>query len=209
MEVNAIIFDLGGVLLNIDYEKTIRSFNEIGNGENAFSKNYTKAAQVPIFDLFEEGKATEEEFRYEIRNLLEANVSDQEIDNAWNSLILDFPSGRIEWLEELSKSVPLFLLSNTNSIHVKCFSEVLEKAFGYHRFLSVFKKVYYSNEIGIRKPKSAAFQLILNEYNLAPENTLFIDDSIQHINTANELKINTLHLKTNEEVEIEVKKILK
>ena len=109
-------------------------------------------------------------------------------------MILDLPQKRIDFLTKLKKLYPLFLLSNTNSIHIDYFC----KSIGVKQsdcFFSLFKKIYLSHEIGVRKPNQEAFQIILNENHLTPKEVLFFDDSPQHIKAAKKLGINCYHVK--------------
>jgi putative hydrolase of the HAD superfamily len=114
-------------------------------------------------------------------------------------MLLDLPKHRVSLLKDLNKKHDIYLLSNTNSIHISEFKNIMgyEK---YEEFYKLFKKVYYSHEIGFRKPNKEAFQLILDENNLNADKVLFIDDSPQHIEGAKNLGIKTYHLKDGEEV---------
>ena len=194
--IKSIIFDLGGVLLNISYQNTIDEFEKLGvDNSCAF---YSKKSQTNIFNLLETGEISENELIREIQSSCKSATRKQ-IIFAWNSMLLDLPKNRTNLLENLKEKYQLFLLSNTNSIHIKEFKSRLGEV-KYSKFYNLFDKVYYSHEIGFRKPNKEAFQLILDENNLKANEVLFIDDSPQHIEGANKLGIQTHHLSDTEEV---------
>lgn len=189
-KIDNIIFDLGNVILDIDYLSTIKAFEKIGI-ENA-SILYSKSSQKKIFDQLETGKITKEDFILEIQKII-PKASKSEIINAWNAIIKDLPESRIDILKKLKDKFSIFLLSNTNSIHI----DYIVKKIGerkYDEFYNLFDKVYYSHEVKLRKPDPNIFKLVINENNLKIKNTLFIDDSIQHINSAKKLGLQTYHL---------------
>lgn len=188
-----IIFDLGGVILNINYQATIESFQKLQIPN--FEALYTQAKQNQIFDRLETGHLSNTEFRNYIRDKARIELTDQQIDSAWNAMLLDLPNERIKLLEEIKQAIPIFLLSNTNAIHLNWFQQYLAEHFqGFESFNNLFKGVYYSNHIGLRKPDRSMFQKVLQDNNLDAENTLFIDDSLQHIEAASKLRIQTHHL---------------
>ena len=194
--IKSIIFDLGGVLLNISYQNTIHEFEKLGVDNS--STFYSKKSQTNIFNLLETGEISENELIREIQSSCKSATRKQ-IIFAWNSMLLDLPKNRTNLLENLKEKYQLFLLSNTNSIHIKEFKSGLGEE-KYLKFYNLFDKVYYSHEIGVRKPHSETFRLVLDENNLKEKEVLFIDDSPQHIEGAKELGIHTYHLKDNEEI---------
>lgn len=198
IELDAIIFDLGGVILNIDYQLTISAFEKLGFKN--FNAQYSKMQQSGLFDNLEKGLITEKEFVSEIKKEIEP-ASPDDIVNAWNALILDFPPIRLELLQELKKEIKLFLLSNTNEIHLHAFNQILKKEFGQDSLLPHFDKLYLSHEINARKPDAEAFEIILKENNLKAERVLFIDDSPQHIAAAQKLGLHTIHIDGDKTIE--------
>lgn len=196
-KIEHIVFDLGNVILNIDYQKTIEEFNKLGIS-NA-SNLYSQSSQSSIFDLLETGNISDQKFILEIKKLCQKTTS-KEIIKAWNAILLEIPNERILLLNKLKTNFNIFLLSNTNSIHIK---ELIYKlgVKKYNEFYSIFKKVYYSHEIGLRKPNPEIFKLIIKENNLKIQNILFIDDSIQHIESAKKIGILTHHLLKHETIE--------
>ena len=194
--IKSIIFDLGAVLLNINYQLTLIEFAKLGV-KNADSF-YSKEVQTNLFNEIETGKISVDSFLKLLQKETE-NASKNEVRNAWSAMLLDLPKERIELLKKLKQDFPIYLLSNTNTIHISEFRKKLGET-KYQEFYNLFDKVYYSHEIGFRKPNKDAFQLILDENNLKANEVLFIDDSPQHIRGANKLGIQTHHLSDTEEV---------
>lgn len=182
MAVKNIIFDLGGVILNIDYRLTEEAFIKLGCKN--FSEIYSQAKQTSLFDDFEEGKIDEAAFFYKLKMLGALNVSLQEIKNAWNAMLIELPVKNYELLQSLQGRYRLFLLSNTNQTHIAALSKLVEKVCPMSEFENLFEKVYYSHIIGLKKPNPAPYLQILLENNLTAEETIFIDDSIQHVKGA-------------------------
>nr|WP_255709956.1 HAD family phosphatase [Pontibacter harenae] len=183
---------MGGVIINIDYNKSIRELEKHCKGGRTIE--YNQRAQSKLFDLFETGKSNADEFRAQLRDTYELEATDEEIDAAWNAMLLDIPKERIDLLLELGKQYRIFLLSNTNEIHLKRFNEMVAHSFTIPSLDSLFEQTYYSHLIGLRKPDAIVFEQILQQNGLAKEETLFIDDSIQHIESAQKIGIQTLHL---------------
>lgn len=192
-----IIFDLGGVLLNIDYDITAKAFEKLGIPQ--FHKLFSKAEQNKTFDLYEKGLITSDEFRQALNNALRAPVSKEILDNSWNAMLLDLPPARLDLLKKVKQTHRTFLLSNTNEIHIQEFSHSLQQQFGVPDLSSFFEKVYLSYEIKLRKPDAEIFQYVLDNNQLDPAETLFIDDSPQHIEGAKKLGIHTYWLDVKKE----------
>ncbi|MDX5480054.1 MAG: HAD family phosphatase [Hymenobacteraceae bacterium] len=190
--VKNIIFDLGGVIINIDYGKSIKELQKLCDGKCDIE--FSQREQSELFDLYETGTSSSEEFRDSLRKTYSIEASDKEIDEAWNAMLLDIPQERIDLLLELGKKYRIFLLSNTNAIHLKRFNEIVAHSFTIPSLDSLFEQSYYSHLVGKRKPDAEIFEQILTENDLNKAETLFIDDSIQHIKSADKLGIQTLHL---------------
>ncbi len=196
-KIKNIIFDFGGVILNIDYQASINAFKELGikNFEILFSQ----ASQFNIFDKLETGKLNPHDFRDEIRNISGLKLTDEAIDKAWNKMLLDIPIERIELLLKLKSEYNIYLLSNTNAIHYDIYINEIYKA-GYKSFDEIFNKAYFSHNVGMRKPHKDIYKYVLNEKKLIPEETLFIDDSLQNLQPAIDLGINTYLMKKDDEL---------
>ena len=194
--VKAIIFDLGAVILNINYQNTIDEFKKLGvKNPNSF---YSKKTQTHLFNQIETGKISQKEFLLQLQKET-SDASIQQVKNAWNAMLLDLPEERIKLLKSLNQNYAIFLLSNTNALHISEFKKKLGNK-KYTEFYNLFDKVYYSHKIGFRKPQAEAFTIILNQNKLSANEVLFIDDSPQHIEGAKKLGIKTHHLQDNEEV---------
>ena len=192
-KIKNIIFDLGDVILNIDVPVASKSFAELSGREQAeilelFSKN-------ALFRQFETGELDEAGFRNYVRKILEfSDLSDEAIDTAWNSLLLDLPPERVELLQNLSKNYRLFLLSNTSSIHITQVNKILEASTGVKKLDDLFETVFLSYEMGLMKPDPRIYQKVLEQAGLKAEETLFLDDSRDNIEAASLLGIDTIHV---------------
>jgi len=191
-DIQNIIFDLGGVILNIDYNLTTEAFGDLGAQD--FESLFTQAKQVNLFDKLDKGIISPEEFRDGIRRITSLDMSDQQIDLAWNAMLLDLPAVRLDLLKKIKHHYKTYLLSNTNAIHFDEYNKYLQNQHGINNLSNLFNEEYYSHIINNRKPNKEIFNLILNENGLKPEETLFIDDSIQHVEAANKIGILAYHL---------------
>lgn len=201
--IRHIIFDLGGVLLNIDYGATARAFAALGVHD--FDARYSQLQQTSIFDDLETGRLDRIAFLAAVRAFDERlDLNDAQIEEAWNAMLLDFPLRRLQLLQQLRGHYDLFLLSNTNEIHELAFNQILADGHGLPSIAVLFDRVYFSHRVGMRKPGAEVFRHILTENELAPEHTLFIDDSPQHIETAASLGIQTIWLKPGMTIEGDV-----
>lgn len=190
--IKHIIFDLGGVILNIDYQRTDKAFTDLG--VKNFSELYSQFHANPLFENLETGRVENADFVDAMRPYLPEGTPDQAIIDAWNAMLLDFPVARLQLLQQLSQYYNLYLLSNTNAIHLHALNAILEKSRGIPSLDMFFNKCYYSHEIGYRKPEKEAYQIILDENDLQPAQTLFIDDTLPNVEAAKELGIQTIHL---------------
>ncbi len=187
-----IIFDLGGVFMNLDYMLTEQAF--INLGITQFPQMFSQHTANDLFEQLETGKISADAFYRHFRQATGSQITDQQIKTAWNAMILDFPPKRMIWLDEIRKKYRIYLFSNTNIIHYQCFMDIVRKENGCNNFDSYFIKAYYSHELGLRKPYLASFQKILEEQGLVAEETLFIDDTIKNIEGAKEAGLQTIHL---------------
>jgi putative hydrolase of the HAD superfamily len=178
-DIKNIILDLGGVLFDLNYEKTNEEFGKLG-----LSNAFTKANQIDIFDEIEEGKISPAEFFDGINSLSGKNHNHDVIKVAWNIMLLGMPKTRLALLVNLKSKYRMFLYSNTNQIHIERVYKMLEEQLGIKNLDAYFEVVYLSNTLGIRKPKAEGFKYIVKTHQLKGEETLFIDDSPQHIEGA-------------------------
>lgn len=190
-DIHNILFDLGGVLLNINYQRTENAFAALGIPN--FHEQYHQFFANPIFSALETGQTDEADFFLQLSKQTGVTLTEQQITQAWNAMLLDWRTESIALLPQLAKQYRLFLLSNTNAIHHKAFQESYTKQFN-QSFDLHFEAAYYSHLIQQRKPHDAAFQYVLTQHQLSAATTLFIDDSLPNIEAAAALGFQTLHL---------------
>ena len=192
-KIKNIIFDLGDVILNIDVPIASKSFADLSGREQ--SEILTIFKESEIFRQFETGLMDEPTFRNYVREILNfPDLSDEAIDTAWNSLLLDLPPERVELLKGLATQYRLFLLSNTSSIHITQVNKILEASTGVAKLDDLFEIVFLSYEMGLMKPDTRIYQEVLDKAGLNAEETLFLDDNADNIRGAAQLGIETIHV---------------
>ena len=190
--ITTILLDLGGVLIDVDYHAAANAFGHLGFSD--FDALYSKAKQDHLFDGFESGALSPALFRDRIRQLHGHPLTDAQIDSCWNAMLGSIPHARIELVERLKARYQVLLLSNTNAIHVPAFEAIVARENGIRDFKGLFDGAYYSSEMGLRKPHVEAFLHVLHAHNTEPATTLFIDDSIQHVEGARVAGLQAEHL---------------
>lgn len=192
-EIKNIIFDFGGVLIGVDYTKTIDAFKSMGIYN--FDDLYSQAQQTNLFDAFETGNISSQYFINKLLDFLPQGVTPNQVVAAWNAMLLDINQKNIALLQELkAEGKNLYMLSNTNEIHIKVAFDRWRKT-TMPAPNELFNKMYLSHEIGMRKPDEETFRYVCSDAGLNPGETLFIDDSEQHINGAQEIGLNAFLLK--------------
>ncbi len=185
--IKNIVFDFGDIFINLDKVAVYKHLARFGYSE-------LTAKMDSIAKAYEVGNMNSEEFISELNTLI-PNASHSEITTAWNSILLDFPESKLTFLEELKKenSYRLFLLSNTNELHISWVKEAMgiER---WNRFKACFEKFYLSHEIHMRKPNTEIFDFVLKENKLVANETLFIDDTQENTDAAASIGIQTWHL---------------
>ncbi|HSN48693.1 MAG TPA: HAD family phosphatase [Flavobacterium sp.] len=199
--INTIIFDFGDIFINLDKQATIEGFRKLGLSEWNEDLNQLNLQ-------FEKGEIPEEDFLLGIQKQV-PNASFAEILEAWNAILLDFPLYRLEFLQKLSKKYRLFLLSNTDSIHIETFEQETGISF-YRDFYQCFEKVYFSFEIGMRKPDAEIFNYLIKKHELSVKNTLFVDDKKENTDAALSLGFHVWNLQVGQEdvIDLFAKEIL-
>jgi putative hydrolase of the HAD superfamily len=185
-KIKAVILDLGVVIINIDQEKTLRAFERLGIDLEDINES------MPIFKQYEKGEISDEDFIRTLKTALKGSATEDQIIKAWNAMILDIPTHRFRLIEKLREHYKVYLLSNTNSIHIK---EIRDYINTYHQnedWQNTFDKMFLSYEIGLRKPEPGFYEHVLNEINLKADETIFIDDSRANIKGAEKLGINCI-----------------
>jgi glucose-1-phosphatase len=190
--IKNIIFDLGGVIIDIRYDETIEQFKKLGFTD--FQNIYSLLKQTRLFDLLETGKIPPQAFRMEMRKF-QNHLTDEQIDTAWSAMIGNMPWYNIPLIKTIRKHYRTFLLSNTNAIHIEYFIKQLEKTFKLNPLPEMFEHTYYSHEMGCRKPDIEAYEFVLRDSGLIASETLFIDDLDLNIEGAKNAGLIAYHLK--------------
>jgi glucose-1-phosphatase len=189
--IQNLIFDLGGVLLNLHVDRTHRAFAELAG--IPIEEVKARISKTPFFNDYEKGLHSDDEFRQLVRDFLLTNATPSEIDLAWNAMLGEIPLSRLDLLDRLRSRYRIFLLSNTNAIHVNYFTrEVI--ASGASPLESFFDRVYYSHELKMRKPETGIYEHVLKQHSLNPRATLFLDDNAENLVGAEQIGIQTLQV---------------
>ncbi len=184
-----IIFDLGGVLLDIDYQRPVRAFTNLGYPN--FEQMYNQSAANELFERLETGHSSNDEFLAAMAALAPAAVTHEQITTAWNSIMLRFRPASMAFLARLRQRYNIYLLSNTNSIHFDGIQMLYRQETGGNRLEECFTKAWYSFQLGLRKPGREIYEFVLRDGNLQAAETLFIDDSAVNMEAAQALGIRT------------------
>lgn len=195
--IKNIIFDFGNVLLNINPALSAKAFTELGIKEGVDFWGSRSSSELLIG--LEKGTVTPDNFRKGALEMLVKGISPQQVDEAWNALLLDLPIQRVEMLKRLKSQYRLFLLSNSNQIHYENFMPGFEKKFGFPMG-DLFEKLWFSHQLGMIKPGLEIYKHVLKDAGLNPAETLFIDDTLPNIEAARSLGITTWHLEPGMEI---------
>ncbi len=185
-----LIFDLGGVIINIDLHLAMLAFGKLANKNADDLKQRFWSSD--FFLAHETGHCSDVEFRRQVCGMLQKDFSDEELDQAWNAILLDIPAARIELLKQLRNQYNLYLLSNTNAIHIQAVNQQLQEKFSMESLHELFDKVYYSYQIGYRKPGTEIYTHVLTDAGLVAEETIFLDDSPANLQGAAQVGIQTV-----------------
>jgi glucose-1-phosphatase len=190
MKFKAVVFDFGNVIINIDVPRTFQSFASLtGKNQSIIER---QIADSQLFRRYETGQFEDDEFREIVRQTLGFPLSDRDIDLAWNSLLLDIPKERISLLNQIRAKYPVYLLSNTNHIHIQASNYYIKRNFNGEKLIDWFDKLYLSYEMGLWKPEKAIYQTVLNDLSLSANEVLFLDDNKANIESAAEMGIQTI-----------------
>ncbi len=195
--ITTIIFDLGGVILNLNPQKTIDAFAKLTGLPTDELLTYVNN---DVFRLYEKGEISSTEFRKALKTLFNVSVPDKELDEAWNAMLMDLPLNRLEMIGRLRPRLKTCVLSNTNEIHISEFNKIVREATDGKKIQNYFDAVYYSHKVGMRKPDAEIFKMVLEKNGLVASNTLFIDDTLEHIESAKNLGLYTWHLTNKDEL---------
>lgn len=193
--INTLIFDLGGVIVDLDLERTLKEFvNLSGLPEKDVVDIYVRH---PAFQAYETGKIGEETFRDAIREMFNVHSTDAEINRCWNAMLLGIPDRKLDMLTRLKKHFTTIALSNTNSIHLSYLNEVILKG---QRLGDYFHHAHYSHELGLRKPDPAIYEVVLQKHQLSPEKAFFLDDNADNIAAAKGVGMQAVLIRHPDEV---------
>jgi putative hydrolase of the HAD superfamily len=190
--IKNIIFDLGGVIINLSVEKTHQAFADL-SGFSVDEIN-TLVHEVTFFHDYEKGMIQDADFRNHLRQSLKISADDARIDKAWNAMLLDIPMERIRLLEQLAGEYKLYLLSNTNNIHLQSFNAQVHQLTGFPALDQYFDQAYYSHLLKMRKPDLEIYEHVLQTNGLIPHETIFLDDNKDNLTGANKAGIKTFHV---------------
>ena len=186
-----LLFDLGGVIINLNTQLTINAFAELANRSR--EDIMTAWRKEEVFKKYEKGEVSDNDFREFLRMWLRRpELTDADIDATWNTMILDLPKERLEFLLELREEFQVMLLSNTNDIHMRCVNERVKASTGEHSLDPYFDYCYYSQQMKLRKPEPAIFRKVIELHSVHPGEVLFLDDTIENIKGAESVGINTM-----------------
>lgn len=197
--IENIIFDLGGVILDVDYNLTRKAFEKLGVVH--FDEMYSQANADKLFQKLETGEIDEDNFYKELNRCTGLNLSPEEIRKAWNAMLLSFREESLQFLETLRLKYKIYLLSNTNFIHLASFTENFHRKKRKKDFEEYFNEAFYSCEIGLRKPDVACYEWVLNKTGIEAAKTLFIDDSLHNIEAAKKAGMQTILLLPGTQIE--------
>ncbi len=201
-QIKNILFDLGGVLLDIDYNLTTQAFHRLGYPH--FEEMYSQYNANLLFEKLETGHVSEGTFYAAMQAIPPVKPSREEITTSWNAMLLHWRIETLDFLTVLKENYKLFLLSNTNIIHKRAFEDLLKKERGLNHLDQFFEMSYYSHLIGLRKPEPEVFEFIVGDAGINPAETLFIEDSFNNLDVAKSLGFQGFLLKPGQKVEQEL-----
>jgi glucose-1-phosphatase len=194
--IKNLIFDFGGVICGLDIARTEKKFKEFGPAKLTDPASQKESANVfeKLVEHLETGAITPDQFRQAIRDHYLNPPTDEAIDETWNAMLLPISDERIHLLQVLRNRYRIFLLSNSNKIHMAKYLPDFQRQTGYHDFNDLFEKAYFSCEVGLKKPEPEIYRFVLSDSRLKPEESLFIDDMPENVKGAESVGIKGFHL---------------
>lgn len=196
--IKNLIFDLGGVIINLSVIKTQLAFTRLSG--LTLPEVQKRVHQGVFFHDFEKGLISDDQFRASLREDLGLAVDDVSLDIAWNDMLLDIPLARLNLLESLKNQYQLYLLSNTNNIHMQRFNTIVQETTGKPKIDHYFNEAYFSHLIKLSKPDHEIYRFVLEKNNLIPEETLFLDDNKDNLAGAHAVGIRTFHVENPDQL---------
>ena len=197
-KIRHIIFDLGQVIINVDPAAVMKKLEDLGVS-NA-DEIHMKLQETGAYNKLETGRIQPAEFRDAIRAVAGDHLSDSEIDDAWNAMLLDIPKERVKFMTRLKSRYKLYLMSNTNAIHWECYNAYFRDTYDYPGINHFFSGTWYSYLMGFRKPDPEVFRIILEESRFDPAEVAFVDDLKENVDAAASLGILPVHLPPGREI---------
>jgi glucose-1-phosphatase len=191
-KIKNIIFDLGNVIINIDFDLTYQAFEKLSS-EN-LDLVYQKFNELKLWERYETGEMSNQTFIDTLRTELKLRASDEEIIQAWNALLLDVPIKRVELMKKLSKKYRLFILSNTSELHIIDVNRILHEQTGFKDLKDLVEHAFYSYEMGLRKPNPDIYMEVLEDCSAFAGDTLFLDDNLDNILSAQAVGMHCIHV---------------
>jgi putative hydrolase of the HAD superfamily len=180
--IDVIIFDFGNVLIDLDYPRVIRKFSEVAK------KNLEEIEELvvtaPVLQKFEMGMIGPDEFRASINKILGTQMGERQFENIWNSMLKSITKERMDKVLKIGERFDTYILSNTNMIHEIAYEEMIMQATGRPSLRDFVKEVYYSHEIGMRKPNLNCYQFVIDDIGIYPSRMLFLDDRLDNVEAA-------------------------
>ncbi len=198
-KIDTIIFDLGGVIVDLNPDGVIRKLSEYVDVSPS-DEMRELIVNSPVLIQYETGKTSEEQFLLEMNELLKGNMSMQDFEEAWNLMLGDIPSKRLQLMKDLGNRFQTMILSNTNGIHERKFNEMVNEQTGEEGMHSFVHLAHYSHKIGYRKPEAICYEYVIDKGQLNPERTLFLDDNVKNISGARELGIKAVQVKYPDQI---------
>jgi putative hydrolase of the HAD superfamily len=197
-KIKHIIFDLGEVIININPAAVKEYMINIGVGN--VDELHLKLLEGDVYHQLETGKITPDDFRSAIKEIVDIPVSDDDIDAAWNAMLLDIPRERVRFMTRLKSKYKLYLLSNTNAIHWESYDRYFQDNYDYPGINTFFTQCWYSYLMEVRKPDTEIFRMVLEEGQFIPEEVAFIDDLKDNVEAASTFGITPVHLPPGKEI---------
>lgn len=188
--IKAILFDLGDVIINIDFALTYQAFQKLT--DKNLDEVYEQFHEHQIWERYETGELSSPEFLTLLKERLEITATDEVLLKAWNALLLDIPKKRIDLIQKLATNYRLLILSNTSHYHIQAVNQILNTAHAIPDLKQLVHKVYYSYEMGLRKPDPAIYQQVLDQEGLLAHEVVFLDDNKENIDSAQQMGIHTI-----------------
>jgi putative hydrolase of the HAD superfamily len=192
IDADFLIFDLGNVIIDIDYQRSLDLIKTLL--PSSFELKVNSFYVTDFHKAYEKGEINSHAFRDEVRNYFQQNWDDQKVDEIWNSLLGEIPKERLDLVSTLKQSYQVGVLSNTNEIHIEAVYRMLEQDFGMKRFEQLFDRVFYSHEMGLAKPSQEIYHKMLEELGTSAERVVFFDDLVANVEGAASVGIQAVHV---------------